>query len=67
MKLRGWDPQSVSMDLSYHREHEYIWFEDGNLNGFRDIRRLMKWKGWGMPQEDHQSVSMDASYHLFSK
>ena len=28
------EPKSVSMDLSYHKEHEYIWFRDGNLNSF---------------------------------
>ena len=28
------DPQSVSLDLSYHKEHEYICFRSGDLNGF---------------------------------
>ena len=28
------DPQSVSMALSYHKEHEYIWLRCGDLNGF---------------------------------
>ena len=23
------DPKSVSLDLSYHKEHEYIWFRVG--------------------------------------
>ena len=39
MKWGGWegacpcgDPQSVSLDLSYHKEHQYIWFRDGDLN-----------------------------------
>ena len=28
------DPMSVSLDLSYHKEHEYIWFRGGDQNGF---------------------------------
>ena len=24
----------VSLDASYHKEHEYIWFRGGDLNGF---------------------------------
>ena len=28
------ETQSVSLDLSYHKEHEYIWFRGGDLNGF---------------------------------
>ena len=24
----------VSLDVSYHKEHEYIWFKEGELNGF---------------------------------
>ena len=27
------DPQSVSVDLSYHTEHGYKWFRGGDLNG----------------------------------
>ena len=27
-------PKSVSLGLSYHKEHEYIWFGGGDLNGF---------------------------------
>ena len=25
---------SVSLDVSYHKEQEYIWFRGGDLNGF---------------------------------
>ena len=28
------DPQSVSLDLLYHKEHEYICLRGGDLNGF---------------------------------
>ena len=28
------DPQSMSLDLSYHKEYKYIWFRGGDLNGF---------------------------------
>ena len=28
------DIQSVSLNLSYHKEHEYIWYRGGDLNGF---------------------------------
>ena len=47
MKWSGWescsyeDPQSVSLDLSYHKEHQYIWFRGGDLNSFWDIRPVM--------------------------
>ena len=37
----------MSLDLYYHKKHEYIWFGDVDLNGVRDIILLMKWKGWG--------------------
>ena len=53
----------MSLDLSYHKEPEYILFRDGDLNGFRDMRSLMKWKGWGMPLGDPKSMSLDAAYH----
>ena len=26
--------QSMSLNLSYHKEHEYVWFRGGDLNGF---------------------------------
>ena len=29
-----YEPQLVSLDASYHKEHEYIWFRGGDLNGF---------------------------------
>ena len=32
------DPRSVSLDASYHKEQEYIWFMGGDLNGLCDIR-----------------------------
>ena len=28
------DPQSVSLDVSYYKEHEYVWFRGGDLNVF---------------------------------
>ena len=28
----------VSLDASYHKEHDYIWFRGGDLNGFLVIR-----------------------------
>ena len=28
------DPQSVPLDLSYHKDHEYICFRGGDLNVF---------------------------------
>ena len=34
-------PQLVSLDASYHKEHEYIWFRGRDVNGFSVIR------GWG--------------------
>ena len=38
-------PQSVSLDLSYQNENEYVWFRGGDLNDFWGVRPLMKWKG----------------------
>ena len=29
-----WDPQSMSLDLSYHKEYEYIWLRHRDLNSF---------------------------------
>ena len=26
--------QSVVLNASYHKKHEYIWFRGGDLNGF---------------------------------
>ena len=42
------DPQSVSLDLSYHTEHQCIWFRGGNMNSFWDIRPFMNpsWCHW---------------------
>ena len=36
MPLRGppGDPWSVTMNDSYHKEHEYIWFRSGDLKRF---------------------------------
>ena len=34
----------------------YIWFKGGDLNGFQDIRPLMKWKGWACPRGPPVSV-----------
>ena len=32
------DPRSMSLDASYHKEQDYIWFMGGDLNGLCDIR-----------------------------
>ena len=48
---RGWGKSlgnSISMDASYQKEQQCIWFMGGDLNGFSDIRSFMKWRGWGM-------------------
>ena len=39
------DPRLVSLDASYRKEQEYIWFRDGNLNGFT----YKIWMDLGMP------------------
>ena len=39
----------VSLDASDHKEHEYVWFGGGDMNGIWDTRSLMKWREWGMP------------------
>ena len=46
----GWacpwrDPQSVPLDLSYHKEHQCIWFRGGDLNSFWDTRPFMNPSG----------------------
>ena len=43
------DPLSVSLNASYHNEQQYMWFRDGILNGFWDIKPYMNWRGWGIP------------------
>ena len=39
---------SMSVDSSYHKEQQCIWFMGGDLNDFSDIRTFMKWRGWGL-------------------
>ena len=36
------DPTSGSLNVSLHKEQEYIGFRGGDLNGFRDIKPFMK-------------------------
>ena len=45
-------PRSMSLNAPYLKEQEYVWFMDGDLNGFQDIMHFMKWRGWGMPPGD---------------
>ena len=40
-----WPYRLVSLNASYHKEQEYIWFMGGDLIGFSDIRPFMKWRG----------------------
>ena len=35
-------PRSMSLNALYLKEHEFIWFMGGNLNGFQDIMHFMK-------------------------
>ena len=37
-----WDPCSMSLNAPRHKEQEYIWFMDGVLNGFQDIKHFVK-------------------------
>ena len=46
------EPQSVSLDESYHNEQQYIWFKV-----FYEV------KGLGHAPGEPQSVSFDESYH----
>ena len=46
------EPQSVSLDESYHNEQQYIWFKV-----FYEV------KGLGHAPGEPQSVSLDESYH----
>ena len=39
---------SVLLNVSYYKIYEYIWFKGGDMNGFRDIKAFMKWRGWGL-------------------
>ena len=39
--LPPWDSQSVSMNVSYHKEQQYIWFRGGVLKGFWDIKSFI--------------------------
>ena len=35
-------PRSMSLNVPYLKEQEYIWFICGDLNGFQDIVHFMK-------------------------
>ena len=47
------DPRSMSLNGSYHKEQEYIWFRGGDLSSFRDIMPFMTEgvgaEPWGTP------------------
>ena len=61
-----WAPRSMSLNAPYHKEQEYIWFMGEDLNGFWDITRFMKRRGWGMPPGTPgvpRSMSLNAPYH----
>ena len=40
---------SMSLNSSYHKEQQYIWFRGGDLNGFRDIKSSVNWRGGAFP------------------
>ena len=58
-----WGPKSVSLNASYHKEQQYIWFRGGVPNGFPDIKIYMDWSEWGIPLGYPISVSLNASDH----
>ena len=37
-----WDPWFMLLNAPRHKEQEYIWFLDGDLNGFQDVKHFMK-------------------------
>ena len=41
----------MSLDLSYHKKHQYIWFRGGD--------QFLRYKAF----YEHQLVSLGASYH----
>ena len=43
---------SVLLNVSYYKTPEYIWFRDGDRNGFQDIKPFYEVKGVGMPLGD---------------
>ena len=44
------DPRSVSYDECYMDSYmKYVWFRDGDLNGFWDTGPLMKWRRGAYP------------------
>ena len=40
--MPGGTSKSLLLNASYHEKHEYIWFRDGDLNTFQDIKPYMK-------------------------
>ena len=59
------DPRFGSLNVSYHKEQEYIWFRDGDPNG---LHILWSKGGGASPGEglgpwDHWSVPLNASCH----
>ena len=39
---RGTSRGSVLLNGSCHKNHEYIWLRDGDLNDFQDIKLFIK-------------------------
>ena len=51
---------SVLLQFSYYKGHDYIWFRDGDLNGFRDITPFTKRMGW-----DFKGMHQIASWSVY--
>ena len=56
------DQGSVSLNASYHKKQQYIWFNGGDLNG-SEILSYVNRRGLGIQPGDPRLVSLNASYH----
>ena len=50
----------VSLNVSYHKEQQYIWYRGWVLKSFSDIKPYMN---WSIPPGNPESVSLNVSYH----
>ena len=61
----GWTSWSVLLNVSYHKEYDYLWFRGGDLNGFRDIKTFMKLMGGKYPGTAQEDFPFNVIEYIF--
>ena len=56
-----WTPRLVSLNVSYHKEQEYILVRGGDLNGFSDLWPFMKWRDGAWPRRNPGDPQVDVT------